>query len=60
MMVGVFDNGPGDLGSISVRVIPKNQKTGTWCFMLSTQQYEVGIKGKVEQYGERGSAHPYT
>ena len=31
--VRVFANGPGDLGSIPVRVIPKTQKNGTWCLL---------------------------
>ena len=29
MMVRVFTNGPGNLGSITGRVIPKTQKKGT-------------------------------
>ena len=29
MMVRVFANGPGDLGSIPGRVIPKTKKNGT-------------------------------
>ena len=28
--------------------------------LLNTQQYKVGIKGKVEQSRERSSALPYT
>ena len=28
--------------------------------LLKTQQFKVGIKGKVEQSIERGSALPYT
>ena len=28
--------------------------------LLNTQQYEVRIKGKVEQFKERSSALPYT
>ena len=28
--------------------------------LLNTQQYEVRIKGKVEQYKEKSSALPYT
>ena len=28
--------------------------------LLNTQQYQVGIKGKVEQSGEKSSALPYT
>ena len=51
----VFANGPGDLGSITGRVIPKTLK-----MVLNTQQYKVRIKGKVEQSRERSSALPYT
>ena len=53
--VRVFANGPGDLGSILGRVIPKTQK-----MVLNTQHYKVRIKGKVEQSRERISALPYT
>ena len=28
--------------------------------LLNTQQYKVGIKGKVQQSSEGSSAHPYT
>ena len=47
--VRVFANGPGDLGSIPGRVIPKTQKIVLDASLLSTQHYKVGIKGKVEQ-----------
>ena len=47
--VRVFANGPGDLGSIPARVIPKNQKMVLDASLLSTQHYKVQIKGKVEQ-----------
>ena len=53
----VFANGLGDLGSIPGRVIPKTKKI--WYF-LSTQNYKVQIKAKVEQSRERSSAFPYT
>ena len=56
----VFANGPGDLGSIPVRVIPKTLKIVLDTFLLNTQQYKVRIKGKVEQSRERSSALPYT
>ena len=73
-MVRVFDNGPGDLGSIPDRVIPKNLK---WylmppCLTLSIIKIQkmvldssllntrVRIKGKVEQSKERSSGLPYT
>ena len=44
----LFANGPGDLGSISGRVIPKTLKMVFDTFLLNTQQYKVYIKGKVE------------
>ena len=60
MMVKVFTNGPGDLGSIPCRVIPKTQKMVLDVSLLNTQHYKVRIKGKVEQSWERSSALPYT
>ena len=45
----VFANGPGDLGSIPDRVIPKTLKMVLNAPLLNTQQYKVRIKGKVEQ-----------
>ena len=51
-----FVNGPGDLGSIPGRVIPKAQKTVLDATLLNTQHYKVRIKGKVEQSRERSSA----
>ena len=56
----VFANGPGDPGSIPGRVISKTLKMVLDTFLLNTQQYKVGIKGKVEQSRERCSALPYT
>ena len=56
----VFANGPGDLGSISGRVIPKTLKMVLDTSLLNTQQYRVCIKGKVEQSRKRSSALPYT
>ena len=44
----LFANGPGDLGSISGRVIPKTQKMVLDASLLNTQHYKVRIKGKVE------------
>ena len=52
----VFAKGPGDLGSISGRVIPKTLKMVLDTSLLNTQQY----KGKVEQFRERSSALSYT
>ena len=60
IMVRVFANGPGDLGSISGRVITKTLKMVLNTSLLNTQQYKVRIKGKVEQSRERGSALPKT
>ena len=59
MMVRVFANSPGDLGSIPGQVIPKTQKMVLDASLLKTQQYKVGIKGKVEQSRESSSALPY-
>ena len=56
----VFANGPGDLGSILGRIIPKTLKMVLGTSLLNTQQYKVRFKGKVEQPGERSSAFPYT
>ena len=53
-------NGPEDRGSIPGRVIPKTQKMVLDIALLSTQQYKVRIKGKVEKSRERGSPLPYT
>ena len=55
----VFANGLGDRGSIPGRVIPKTLKMVFDTSLLNTQQYKVGIKGKVEQSRERSSALPY-
>ena len=55
----VFANGPGDLGSIPGRVIPKTLKMIFGTSLLNTQQYKVPIKGKVEQSRERSSALSY-
>ena len=60
MMVRVFAYGPGDLGSIPGRVIPKTQKMVLDASLLNTQHYKVGIKGKVEKSRERSCALPYT
>ena len=59
-MVKVFANGPGDLGSIRGRVIPKTQKMVLDASLLNIQHYKVRIKGKVDQSWERSSALPYT
>ena len=56
----VFDNGPGDLGSIPGRVIRKTLEMVLDTSLLNTQPYKVRIKGKTEQSRERSSALPYT
>ena len=58
--IRVFANGPGDLGSIPGRVIPKTLKMVLDVSLLNTQHYKVRIKGKMEQSKERSSALPYT
>ena len=60
LMSRVFANGPGDWGSIPSRVIPKTQKMVLDAALLNTQNYKVGIKGKVEQFRERSSTLSYT
>ena len=59
-MVRVFANGLGDLGSIPSWVMPKTQKLVLEASLLNYHHYKVGIKGKVEQSGERSNALPYT
>ena len=54
----MFANGPGDLGSIPGRVIPKTLKMVLDTSLLDTQQYKIHTKGKVEQSRERSSALP--
>ena len=56
----VFANGPGDLGSVPGRVVPKTLKMVLDTSLLNTQQYKVCIKGKVEQSREWSNALPYT
>ena len=60
IMVRVFTNGLGDLGSILGRVIPKTQKMVLDSSLLNTQHYKVRIKGKVGLSWERSDALPYT
>ena len=59
-MVRVFANGPGDLGSIPGRVIPKTQKMLLDVSVLNTRYCKVKIKGEVEQSRERSSNVRYT
>ena len=56
----MFAKGPGDLGSIPGRAIPKTLKMVLDTSLLNTQYNKVRIKGKVEQSRERSSALPYT
>ena len=56
----VFANGLGDRGSTLGRVIPKTQKMVLDAAFLSTQHYELKIKGKVKQSWEWSSALPNT
>ena len=58
--VRVFANGPGDLGSIPGRVIPKTLKMELDTTLLNTHHYKVRFKGKVEQSWEWSSVLPYT
>ena len=44
LMVRVFVNSPGDLGSILGRVIPKTQKVILDATLLNTQHYKVRVK----------------
>ena len=50
--------GPGDLGSIPGRVIPKTQKMVLDASLFNTQHYKVQIKGKVEQSREGVAPSP--
>ena len=56
----IIVSGPGDLGSITGRVIPKTLKMELDTTLLNTQHYKVRFKGKVEQSWEWSSALPYT
>ena len=52
----MFANGPGDLGSVPGRVIPKTLKMVLYTSLFNPQQYKVRIEGKVEQSRERSSS----
>ena len=58
LAVRMFANGPGDLGSIPGRVIPKTQKMVLDASLLNTQHYKVRIKGKVKQSREGVAPSP--
>ena len=47
MMIRVFANGSGDLGSIPDHVIPKTLKMAFDASLINTQKYKLSIKGKV-------------
>ena len=51
-MVRVFANGPGDLGSIPSRVIPKAQKMILDASLLNTQHFKIWIKSKLTNPGK--------
>ena len=57
-MSSVFTNDPGDWGSIPGRAIAKTLKMVLDATLLSTQHYEIKIKGKVEQSWECSSTLP--
>ena len=59
-MVRVFASGPGDLGSISGRIIQKTQNMVLDAALLSTQYFKVRIKVKEEQSREWSNAQPNT
>ena len=51
-------NGPGDLGSIPGRVIPKTLKMELDASLLNTQHYKVRFKSKVEPSREGVAPSP--
>ena len=58
LAVRMFTNGPGDLGSILGRFIPKIQKNILDASLLNTQHYKVRIKGKMDQSREAVAPSP--
>ena len=58
IMVRLFANSPGDLGSIPGQVIPKTRKMVLGATLVKTQHYKVRIKGKVEQSREGVASSP--
>ena len=54
----VFTNGPGDLGSIPGRVIPKTLKMVLDTSLLNTQQYKVLSRVKWSNPGKRVAPSP--
>ena len=57
-MVRVFANGPGDLGSISGRVIPNTQKMVPDAILLNTQHYKVLSRVKWSNPGKGVAPSP--
>ena len=55
----VFNNDPGDQGSIPSWVIPKTQKMVLDAALLNAHHYKVWIKGKLEESWERNNTLPY-
>ena len=58
--IKILTNGPGDRGSITGRVIPKNQKMVLDIALFNTKHSKVRIKGKMEQSRKRRSVLTYT
>ena len=56
--VRVFANGPGDLGSIPGRVIPKTLKMVLDTTLLNTQHYKVGSRVKWSNPGNGVAPSP--
>ena len=58
LMVRVFANAPGDLGSIPGRVIPKTQEMVLDVILLNTRHYKVRIKVKQSNPGKGVAPFP--
>ena len=58
IVIRVFANVPGDLGSIPGRVIPKTQKMVLDASLLNTQHYKIRIKGKWSNPGKGEAPSP--
>ena len=54
----MFANGPGDLGSIPGRVIPKTQKIVLDAILLNTQHYKVLSRVKWSNPGKGVAPSP--
>ena len=53
LVVRVFANDPGDLGSMTGRVIPKTLKMVLDTYLLNTQQYEDMYRGESDTIQEK-------